>query len=318
LASLDAAVQGLLKLHGGDVKNKRQSVLCSRVVCGRQAFTLVELLVVIAVIALLMAILLPALQRVCRQGRAVVCQSNLRQWGTMFSAYMTEHNGSCWRNAWIPPGDHWTHWIETTRPYCRGDEKVRLCPTANKLPDPPVGLPDSACYGGKSFAWGWIPHAGGPDEWVAYSSHGHNYIVVDDTFVRAPANLVDPRSMRAFLWTPLTAMHPGRIPVLFDCARPDSTILAAMKPPDFDAPPQFDYNYPPGERTPTQARYTCMDRHDGGINSLFLDWSVRKVGLKELWTLKWSRDFDTAGPWTRTGGVKADDWPPWMRRFKDY
>ena len=51
---------------------------------------------------------------------------------------------------------------------------------------------------------------------------------------------------------------------------------------------------------------------------LFMDWSVRKVGLKELWTLKWSRDFDTAGPWTLAGGVKPEDWPAWMQRFKDY
>ena len=51
---------------------------------------------------------------------------------------------------------------------------------------------------------------------------------------------------------------------------------------------------------------------------LFMDWSVRKVGLKELWTLKWNRNFDTAGPWTKAGGVKPEDWPEWMRRFKDY
>jgi hypothetical protein len=51
---------------------------------------------------------------------------------------------------------------------------------------------------------------------------------------------------------------------------------------------------------------------------VFLDWSVRKVGLKELWTLKWDREFDTAGPWTKAGGVRPGDWPEWMRRFKDY
>ena len=30
----------------------------------------------------------------------------------------------------------------------------------------------------------------------------------------------------------------------------------------------------------------CINRHHGGINMLFADWSVRKVGLKELWTLE--------------------------------
>jgi hypothetical protein len=45
---------------------------------------------------------------------------------------------------------------------------------------------------------------------------------------------------------------------------------------------------------------------------------VRRVGLKELWLLKWHPLFDTAGPWTKAGGVQREDWPPWMRRFKDY
>ena len=38
----------------------------------------------------------------------------------------------------------------------------------------------------------------------------------------------------------------------------------------------------------------------------------------ELWTLKWHRNFDTTGPWTKAGGVQPADWPEWMRRFKDY
>lgn len=54
------------------------------------------------------------------------------------------------------------------------------------------------------------------------------------------------------------------------------------------------------------------------MNGLFLDWSVRKVGLKELWTLKWYKEFDTANEWTRAGGVQPEDWPEWMRGFKDY
>jgi hypothetical protein len=42
------------------------------------------------------------------------------------------------------------------------------------------------------------------------------------------------------------------------------------------------------------------------------------VGLKELWTLKWHRSFNTAGPWTKAGGVSPEDWPEWIRPFKDY
>jgi hypothetical protein len=49
-----------------------------------------------------------------------------------------------------------------------------------------------------------------------------------------------------------------------------------------------------------------------------MDWSARKVGLKELWKLKWHRTFNTDGPWTQAGGVRPTDWPAWMKDFKDY
>jgi len=84
-----------------------------------------------------------------------------------------------------------------------------------------------------------------------------------------------------------------------------------------DMPPEYDGQPPTGTGSDGMRIY-CIDRHNGGINILFMDWSVRKVGLKELWTLKWSRDYDTAGPWTRTGGVAPVDWPQWMRKLKDY
>ena len=57
--------------------------------------------------------------------------------------------------------------------------------------------------------------------------------------------------------------------------------------------------------------------NSGGINSVFLDGSVAKVPLRALWKLKWHRTFDTAGPWTKAGGVQPEDWPQWMRKFKD-
>jgi prepilin-type processing-associated H-X9-DG protein len=64
----------------------------------------------------------------------------------------------------------------------------------------------------------------------------------------------------------------------------------------------------------------CIDRHGGGyINAVFADCStVRKVGLKELWTLKWHKNFNTSNVWTSAGGVDAERWPDWMRSFRNY
>ena len=59
----------------------------------KKGFTLIELLVVISIIVLLMALLLPALSRARKQARAVVCQSHLRQWGTLMATSVSENGG---------------------------------------------------------------------------------------------------------------------------------------------------------------------------------------------------------------------------------
>ena len=52
---------------------------------GRKALTPIGLLVVIAIVALLMATLMPTLQRVNKQAKAVGCQANLHQWAIILS-----------------------------------------------------------------------------------------------------------------------------------------------------------------------------------------------------------------------------------------
>jgi prepilin-type N-terminal cleavage/methylation domain-containing protein/prepilin-type processing-associated H-X9-DG protein len=59
----------------------------------KHAFTLVELLVVIGIIAVLISILLPALGRVRSQAQATVCQANLRQFGQAFIMYADANKG---------------------------------------------------------------------------------------------------------------------------------------------------------------------------------------------------------------------------------
>jgi prepilin-type N-terminal cleavage/methylation domain-containing protein/prepilin-type processing-associated H-X9-DG protein len=67
----------------------------------RRAFTLVELLVVIGIIAVLISMLLPALNKARMQAKRVQCSSNLRQCGVSLLMYAQENNG------WIVPVGAW-------------------------------------------------------------------------------------------------------------------------------------------------------------------------------------------------------------------
>ena len=59
---------------------------------GRRGFTLIELLVVIAIIALLMAILMPALNRAEEQGKRAACLSNLKQLTLAWTVYSDDND----------------------------------------------------------------------------------------------------------------------------------------------------------------------------------------------------------------------------------
>ena len=65
-----------------------------------RAFTLVELLVVISIIALLVSILLPALGKARFQAKTVLCATNMHQWGLILAMYTNDHEG------WLPTADN--------------------------------------------------------------------------------------------------------------------------------------------------------------------------------------------------------------------
>jgi prepilin-type N-terminal cleavage/methylation domain-containing protein/prepilin-type processing-associated H-X9-DG protein len=68
----------------------------------RRGFTLIEILVVIAIIGVLLAILLPALERSREQANTVRCSNNLSQIGLALTLYAQENHGAFPRGIYVP------------------------------------------------------------------------------------------------------------------------------------------------------------------------------------------------------------------------
>lgn len=119
--------------------------LKEKVVMIRKGFTLIELLVVIAIIALLMAILMPALQRVKRQAGKAVCQSNLKQMGLVVEMYTNDFDGKFHQES--PAGPQYS-WVYAMRPYYSHEPEIRNCPLVRHF------YSDTGGRGGPFVGWG--------------------------------------------------------------------------------------------------------------------------------------------------------------------
>lgn len=269
----------------------------------KRAFTLVELLVVIAIIALLMSILMPALAKAKKVAIIVLDHSNLKQLGVAFSGYTNDNDGYFWPG-WQGSTANSLWWMDVARPYYGNQKEVRCCPLyadpggdntwdmcgSFNSPTRAPYCPDYGSYGVN----GWVENppatvSGGSDDlsknWKSTNVKGAIAVSVPLLF-EEPWIDAWPRSGGA-----------GDTPV--------------NNPPDFE-----NEAWQGGDEN--MMKRLCRNWHkDGYQNMLFLDLSVRRVGLKELWYLKWHKKFVVPNRWTRPA-VHPTDWPKWMRDFKKY
>ena len=263
----------------------------------RRGFTLIELLVVIAIIALLMAILMPALLRVKGQAQSVTCQARLREWGLIFKLYTDDYDG--YFNEGWGVGER-TLWMNALRPYYRDNWDMLLCPTATRE------MLSGSDWGTFKAAWRDVALPGGGSYRYVFSysiNSWTNYMHGDR----------GDRKEEWFWKSAVDVKGANQVPVFADATWHDAWPRHTDNP--VDHPDAFGIG---NKGTTGEMNHFVIDRHNGFVNFLFMDWSTRHVGLKENWTLKWHRAFDTMGPWTKAGLVGPDDWPTWLRRYKDY
>ncbi len=277
----------------------------------KAALTKKDLIVVLACGVFLLANIAAVGPRGRRHAKQMLCLSNLHKWGIIFQQFAADNDGYFMRG-WFQSFDNnypinSDYWMEALRPYYGNEHKLRCCPEAT-VPSSEINARGEYYIGGTFTAWG-VLSSWGWEVWTPgdYGSYGMN------SWVCNPPQQED--SWPPILWNWRTANVAGaeNVPLFTDNQWIDGW------PTEFDDPPAFEgepFNWG------SQMGRFCINRHEGFINSAFLDFSARKIGLKELWTLKWHRSFLVDGPWTIAGGVTRDNWANhgtgWMKDFKDY
>jgi molybdate transport repressor ModE-like protein len=181
----------------------------------RRGFSLIELLVVISVVAMLLALVLPALGRARSLAQQTVCQNRLRQWGLAFAAYAAENSGyyphadgrdRCGdQEPFTPEGiaDYWFGWVDVLAPLMDerpwrehsrgaypGGKTIFQCPSAR--------LASESLYAYKPLRNGFFSYAMNScleldaNCWAPYGQPGGNNMpsLLDTARIRTPGRVI--------------------------------------------------------------------------------------------------------------------------------
>jgi hypothetical protein len=245
-----------------------------------------------------------------KHAKDIVCRSNLHQLYLAMCEFTNDNNGSFWT------GYDWTNmvnsrwWVPALKDYYGEMDEIRLCPTT-KTRYAEDGVTPGPGWGKEPFAaWGY-------NSWLDAISRNQGYenchfgSYADNGWIEdRPDHLTDP-AIQAKFWRNINKISKAdTVPFLLDAQW-------------IDCWPEPYHEPPPAENTmwgtsSGQFDRIVQNRHEQAENCAFIDGTVRNVGLKELWTLKWHRLYNTEGPWTLAGGATPASWPAWMQDMEAY
>jgi prepilin-type N-terminal cleavage/methylation domain-containing protein/prepilin-type processing-associated H-X9-DG protein len=216
-------------------------------------FTLVELVIVVAIIAFLAALLLPALSRAREKSKAVLCLSNLRQWNLALSLYLHDNNDAIPRRG---QGIQPLHDIDRPEDWF------------NALP-PLIGLPTYETMATNAS----IPGPGDASVYVCPTARA----TTNDYFLSYAMN---------FYLSPTLRPTPHR---LSEIPRPSSLAFMADGGCAFSSTVPSSQPYSVQARHARRANVTFLDGH---AQSFAGDYLGCGVGAKEQADVRWQTESD--------------------------
>jgi len=253
----------------------------------KKGFTLIELLVVIAIIAVLMSILMPALNRAKQLAYESMCKNNEHQLGLLFTMYCQENEG------FLPPrGSDFPIWGEETmncwayvlNQYMglEASSDIWCCPAATAVY--PTAKPPHCA---------WEADDGkNPPEVVLTVSYG--------------VNLWASNEDDAKRWKTPNVKGADRAPLLGDNNWKD---VQPETPMDTPPPHEHFLGWGKFEIGQGEMQRICINRHGCHTNWCHLDGSVKEISLKMLWRTEWYKGWDKT--------ALLPDWPKWMQKCPD-
>lgn len=269
-----------------------------------KAFTIIELLVVISIIALLIALLLPALARARQLALSVSCLSNERQLVLALDEYLPDNRGQLFAWSWDYNGNTIGSnlWITPLQPYLNlqtnnfnpatwntGNNSVLVCPAAS------IPWTDSQNPGGNYFVpgtntmWSVWPY------WGSYCFNGWLYNI----------EATNPATDGDSWWggvgaAPGHGHWPGNLstqqtlPSLIPAFTDGNCVDSHIQP--WDSPPP-NLNGPLLSMAGGNSSWSvCIDRHHGTINVAYLDGHAAAIHLRDIWSQNWMDGWVSPNP----------------------